>query len=94
MTREEKQSALQRIAERKIALQATMAESDAHAAKCMKMGLVFKDEYPEEFKEYEAARNEYNALEAETDIIATTEVEDDETMRNEPSREEVSDESR
>ena len=94
MTRQEKDNALQRIAERKMALLATMAESDAHAAKCTKMGLVFKDEYPEESKEYEATRNEYNTLEAEASIIATAEVEDDEPMWNEPSREEVSDESR
>lgn len=94
MTREEKQSALQRIAERKMALQATMVESDAHAAKCMKMGLTFREEYPEEYVSYEAAREEYNTLEAEGNIISTTEVEDDEMMRRDPAGEEVRDEGR
>lgn len=94
MTREEKQSALQRIAERKMALQATMAESDAHAAKCIKMGLTFRYEYPEEYTAYDAAREEYNTLEAEANIIATTEVEDDEMMRQDPAGEEARDEGR
>lgn len=94
MTREEKQSALQRIAERKMALQATMAESDAHAAKCIKMGLTFKEEYPEEYTTYEAAREEYNTLEAEANIIATTEVEDAEMMLRDQAGEEVGDEGR
>lgn len=92
MTREDKQSALQRIAERKMALQATMAESDAHAAKCMKMGLTFREEYPEEYVSYEAAREEYNTLEVEGNIIATTEVEDDEMRWRDPAGEEVRDE--
>lgn len=94
MTREEKQTALQRMAERKMALQATMAESDAHAAKCMKMGLVFREEYPEEYTAYEAAREEYNTLEAEANIIATTEVEDDEMMWQDPAGKEAHDEGR
>lgn len=94
MTRREKDNALQRIAERKMALQAIMAESDAHAAKCIKMGLVFREEYPEEYTAYEAAREEYNTLEAEGNIISTTEVEDDEMMRRDPAGEEVRDEGR
>lgn len=94
MTREEKQTALQRMAERKMALQATMAESDAHAAKCMKMGLVFREEYPEEYTAYEAAREEYNTLEAEANIITTTEVEDDKMMMRDPAGEEARDEGR
>ena len=94
MTREEKQSALQRIAERKMALQAIMAESDEHAAICMKMGLGLREEYPEEYTAYEAAREEYNTLEAEANIIATTEVEDNEMRWQDPAGEEASDEGR
>ena len=75
-----------------MALQATMAESDAHAAKCIKIGLTFKEEYPKEYTAYEAAREEYNTLEAEANIITTTEVEDDEMMRWDPAGEGVHDE--
>ena len=77
-----------------MALQAIMAESDAHAAKCMKMGLTFREEYPEEYTAYEAAREEYNTLEAEANIIATTEVENNEMRWQEPAGEEASDEGR
>lgn len=94
MTRQEKDNALQRMAERKMALLATMVESDAHAAKCMKIGLTFREEYPEEYTAYEAAREEYNTLEAEANIIATTEVEDDEMMWRDPAGEEARDEGR
>ena len=75
-------------------MQAIMAESDAHAAKCMKMGLTFREEYPEEYTAYEAAREEYNTLEAEANIIATTEVENNEMRWQDPAGEEASDEGR
>lgn len=71
-----------------------MAESDAHAAKCMKMGLTFREEYPEKYTAYEAAREEYNTLEAEANIIATTEVENNEMRWQDPAGEEASDEGR
>ena len=77
-----------------MALQAIMAGSDAHAAKCMKMGLTFREEYPEEYTAYEAAREEYNTLEAEANIIATTEVENNEMRWQDPAGEEASDEGR
>ena len=77
-----------------MALQAIMAESDAYAAKCMKMGLTFREEYPEEYTAYEAAREEYNTLEAEANIIATTEVENNEMRWQDPAGEEASDEGR
>ena len=75
-------------------MQAIMAESDAYAAKCMKMGLTFREEYPEEYTAYEAAREEYNTLEAEANIIATTEVENNEMRWQDPAGEEASDEGR
>ena len=37
-----------------------MKKSDAHASKCSKLGLVFSEEYPEEYQEYVSAREEYN----------------------------------
>ena len=40
-----------------------MAKSDAHASKCVKLGLIFADEYPDEFCEYKSARAEYVANE-------------------------------
>lgn len=45
-------------------LQAVMAGSDAHASKCVKMGLAFQDTYPEEYADYLAARERYNEIEA------------------------------
>ena len=40
-----------------------MASSDAHAAKCIKLGLNFGEAYPEELERYKASRDEYNANE-------------------------------
>ncbi len=48
---------------RQLELQAIMASSDAHAAKCTKLGLDFGETYPEELLAYSAAREEYNANE-------------------------------
>jgi hypothetical protein len=45
-----------------------MGKSDAHAAKCAKLGVKFSDEYPDELKEYEAANAEYNSNE---EVIST-----------------------
>jgi hypothetical protein len=44
-------------------LLALMGKSDAHAAKCAKLGVKFSDEYPDDLKEYEAANAEYNSNE-------------------------------
>ena len=41
-------------------LLAKMASTDAHAAKCVKLGKKFSAQYPEEHAEYEAANAEYN----------------------------------
>ena len=37
-----------------------MSKSDAHASKCSKLNISFKDEYPTEYDEYVAAREQYN----------------------------------
>ena len=60
MTQNEKDELLRQIQEQQTELLATMAKSDAHAAKCSKLGLVFSEEYPEEHKEYCNAREQYN----------------------------------
>lgn len=54
---------IERLKERQTALLAEMGQSDDHAAKCAKLGLVFKDEYPDDYATYTAAREEYNANE-------------------------------
>jgi hypothetical protein len=60
MTNEEN---LSRLQARQLELLALMGKSDAHAAKCAKLGVKFSDEYPDELKEYEAANAEYNSNE-------------------------------
>ncbi len=44
-------------------LQMEMARSDAHAAKCSKLGLSFAETYPEDLASYRAANEAYNAAE-------------------------------
>lgn len=41
-------------------LRLIMAKSDAHAAKCSKLGLSFAETYPAELEEYQAANVEFN----------------------------------
>ncbi len=55
---------LQQLEERQIALLSEMSKSDAHAAKCAKMGKKFATAYPEDYAEYLKANKEYNANEA------------------------------
>ena len=49
---------------RQLELLAIMTSSDAHAAKCAKLGLSFGAVYPDELAEYQAAREEFNENEA------------------------------
>lgn len=56
----ETQQRIDRLQTRQLELRAIMASSDERAAKCLKSGLVFRDEYPEDFARYEAANAEYN----------------------------------
>lgn len=65
MTEEERNERLERLNEQQMALMSVMRESDAHASKCIKLGLTFSAEYPDEYKAYEDAREKYNANEAE-----------------------------
>lgn len=62
---------LNRLQSRQLELLQIMSKSDAHAAKCQKLGLVFGTEYPDDLKEYDAANAEYNANEAEIAILKT-----------------------
>ena len=60
MTNVEKLEKLQKLEEQQLHLQAVMSKSDAHASKCSKLNISFKDEYPTEYDEYVAAREQYN----------------------------------
>jgi hypothetical protein len=55
---------LQQLEERQLELLSVMSESDAHAAKCAKLGKKFATAYPEDYAAYIAANDEYNANEA------------------------------
>ena len=68
MTNEEN---LSRLQARQLELLTLMSKSDAHAAKCAKLGVKFSDEYPDELKEYEAANAEYNFNE---EVISTLKI--------------------
>lgn len=48
-----------------LGLQSVMAKSDAHAAKCAKLGLSFAEAYPADLAEYNAAADKFHANEAE-----------------------------
>ena len=61
MKRDERDELLRQANEQQLNLLSVMAKSDAHASKCAKLGLVFADEYPEEYHEYCSAREQYNA---------------------------------
>lgn len=61
MKRQERDELLRKANEQQLNLLSVMAKSDAHASKCAKLGLVFADEYPEEYAEYCSAREKYNA---------------------------------
>ena len=77
MNRSEKEEMLQRLNEEQLALMSTMSQSDAHASKCIKMGLNFQEEYPEDYAKYSTARIKYNENEAEIARIEAIEVEED-----------------
>lgn len=62
MTIREQISALE---SRQLELRAIMADSDAHASKCQKLGLVFSEKYPDELAAYEAANTEWHANDVE-----------------------------
>ena len=77
MTRAEKEERMARIQERLLELASVMSKSDAHASKCVKLGLSYKDNYPNEFDEYTQAREDYNNLENEIIALDSVKVEDE-----------------
>ena len=77
MTTAEKEERLTRIQEQLLELASIMSKSDAHASKCVKLGLSYKDTYPDEYDEYVKARDDYNQLESEIIALENVEVEDE-----------------
>ena len=76
MTRAEKEEKMARIQEQLLELASIMSKSDAHASKCVKLGLSYKDTYPNEYKEYTQAREDYNQLEKDLAALENVEVEE------------------
>jgi PHP family Zn ribbon phosphoesterase len=58
------QEQINKLETRQLELLTIMSNSDAHAAKCAKLGKDFYKEYPEDYNEYTAANSEYNSNEA------------------------------
>ena len=77
MTREEKEERMARIQERLLELASVMSKSDAHASKCVKLGVSYKDNYPNEYDEYTQAREDYNQLEKDLVNLESVEVEEE-----------------
>ena len=77
MTIAGKKEKMARIQERLLELASIMSKSDAHASKCVKLGLSYKDTYPNEYNEYVKAREDYNKLDKELATLESVEVEDE-----------------
>ena len=77
MKRVEKEDRIARIQERLLELASIMSKSDAHASKCVKLGLSYKDNYPNEYNEYIKAREDYNQLEKDLAALESAEVEEE-----------------
>ena len=77
MTRAEKEEKIARIQEQLLELASIMSKSDAHASKCIKLGASFKNMYPNEYKEYTQAREDYNQLEKDLAALEGVEVEEE-----------------
>ena len=77
MTTAEKEDRIAHIQEQLLELASIMSKSDAHASKCVKLGLSYKDTYPNEYKEYTQAREDYNHLEKDLAALESVEVEEE-----------------
>ena len=80
MTRAEKEEKIARIQEQLLQLASIMSKSDAHASKCVKLGLSYKDTYPNEYKEYTQAREDFNQLEKDLTALESVEVEEEKVL--------------
>ena len=75
MTKFEKDELLRQLNEKQLQLASVMSQSDAHASKCIKLGLNFSETYPNDYQAYVNAREEYNINEVEIARIEAIEVE-------------------
>ena len=80
MTRAEKENKMAHIQEQLLELASIMSKSDAHASKCVKLGLSYKDTYPNEYKEYTQARDDYNQLEKDLAVLEGVDIEEEEVL--------------
>lgn len=64
------QQQINQLQSRQLELLAIMTRSDDHATKCIKTGLPFQETYPQDFDDYQAANEEYNANEATLETLA------------------------
>lgn len=69
METKEKENMLAKLREEQLRLAAVMTESDAHACKCVKLGLNFSHAYPDEFAAYVSAREKYNDNEKNISLL-------------------------
>lgn len=74
----EKDEQLRQLNEKQLQLASVMSQSDAHASKCIKLGLNFSETYPDDYLTYVKAREEYNVNEEEIARIEAIEVEQEE----------------
>ena len=65
----EKHMLLMRLREEQLRLASVMSQSDAHACKCIKMGIKFCEAYPEEYNAYMKARERYNENEKKISLL-------------------------
>ena len=77
MTKAEKEEKTAHIREQLLELASIMSKSDAHASKCVKLGLSYKDNYPNEYNEYIKAREDYNSLEKDLAALESVDVEEE-----------------
>ena len=86
MKRDERDELLRQANEQQLNLLSVMVKSDAHASKCAKLGLVFADEYPDEYDEYCSAREQYNANQERITELENTRIEEAERIPFEDER--------
>lgn len=78
MTNQELNERIGALESRQNELMATMAASDAHAAKCTKLGKPFAEAYTNEYAAYLAANAEYNKNESDLEFLRGLSGEEDE----------------
>ena len=76
MTNEERELKLQRLAEQQFELKKEIERGDEHAIKCVKKGLIYSEEYPDEYANYLLAVTQYNDNQQEIEHLQTIIIED------------------